>query len=194
MFDSREISAKAQLRAEEIKAQKKIRQQQLKFAAAMIGVGAVASAVIVTNTSVISKLAPLIDYSASEQYIIAMDDNQIPLAGFQFHDDQYEPGSDFTMPEYDSVTFSADTDRVSLLLFNSEENTCYLTFEIALTDTGESLYMSDMAAPSTCIEEITLARPLAKGNYKAELIIRAYDCENLAETQCTVTELHLIAE
>jgi hypothetical protein len=194
MFDSREISAKAQLRAEEIKAQKKIRQQQLKFAAAMIGVGAVASAVIVTNTSVISKLAPLIDYSASEQYIITMDDNQIPLAGFQFHDDQYKPGSDFTMPEYDSVTFSADTDRVSLLLFNSEENTCYLTFEIALTDTGESLYMSDMAAPSTCIEEITLARPLAKGNYKAELIIRAYDCENLAETQCTVTELHLIAE
>ena len=191
MFDSKEISRKAQLRAEEIKSQKRITPQQLKFAATMIGACAVASAVIVTNITTISNIAPRINGFMQEEYII-MEDNQIPLAGFQFQDDEETGG--FTIPEYSSVAFSSDTDRVNLLLFNSAENNCYFTFEIALTDTGESLYMSDMVAPSMRIEEITLARPLAKGCYKAELFIRAYDCDNLDEMQCTVTEFDLIAE
>ena len=84
-------------------------------------------------------------------------------------------------PGIESVTVKTDMRNADMLLRNPESNTCYLTFEIILKDSGESLYKSGMVNPGMCIEEITLNSGLPKGEYKAVMKIHAYAPESLKE-------------
>ena len=44
------------------------------------------------------------------------------------------------IPGYPSITVDAGKDNVTMNLFNPEGNPCYFTFEIVLSDTGETIY------------------------------------------------------
>ncbi|MCL2291643.1 MAG: hypothetical protein LBH62_08300 [Nitrososphaerota archaeon] len=79
------------------------------------------------------------------------------------------------IPGYDTVTLPANTKNVKMILLNPEGNPCYFTFELIVK--GETYYLSNLVEPSKCIEDLTLTKPLAKGEYKATLQIRAYSLD-----------------
>ena len=56
-------------------------------------------------------------------------------------------------------------------LFNTEGNPCYFTFEIVLSDTGETIYKSDMVEPGKAITNVKLQHPLAAGEHNAVIKI-----------------------
>ena len=96
------------------------------------------------------------------------------------------------IPGYSSITIPANTSNVDITLLNPEGNPCYFTFELVLINTGESLYSSKMVEPSNCIEQITLSKPLAKGEYKATIIVRTYSLEDLVPMNDANVETNLI--
>ena len=56
-------------------------------------------------------------------------------------------------------------------LMNPEGNPCYFTFEIVLSDTGESIYKSAMVEPGKTISNVKLNHSLSAGEYKAVIKI-----------------------
>ena len=66
------------------------------------------------------------------------------------------------IPGYPSITVDAGKDNVTMNLFNPEGNPCYFTFEIVLSDTGETIYKSDM---------VELQHPLEAGEHNAVIKI-----------------------
>ncbi len=56
-------------------------------------------------------------------------------------------------------------------LMNPEGNPCYFTFEIVLSDTGESIYKSAMVEPGKAISNVKLNHSLSAGEYKATIKI-----------------------
>ncbi len=79
------------------------------------------------------------------------------------------------IPGYDTVTLPANTKNVKMILLNPKDNPCYFQFELMVK--GETYYMSNLVEPSKCIEDLTLTKPLIKGEYKAVLQIRAYSLD-----------------
>jgi hypothetical protein len=75
------------------------------------------------------------------------------------------------IPGYPSITIPANTENVTVSLLNPEGNPCYLTFELVLSDTGETLYTSKMVAPGQVVSDITLSRSLDAGEYNATIKI-----------------------
>lgn len=71
------------------------------------------------------------------------------------------------IPGYPSITVDAGKDNVTMNLFNPEGNPCYFTFEIVLSDTGETIYKSDMVEPGKAITNVKLQHPLATGEHNA---------------------------
>lgn len=71
------------------------------------------------------------------------------------------------IPGYPSITVDAGKDNVTMNLFNPEGNPCYFTFEIVLSDTGETIYKSDMVEPGKAITNVKLQHPLAAGEHNA---------------------------
>ena len=96
------------------------------------------------------------------------------------------------IPGYTGITIPAETTDVQLLLFNPADNECDLMFEIVLD--GETLYKSGLVAPGMCVEDITLTRGLAQGEYQAVLTIRSYEPEGDTQTSSTNVGLNLLAE
>ena len=115
-------------------------------------------------------------------------DGLAPLALPDFVED-----SGILFPFIESATIIAGEKAVAIPLYNPESNNCFLTFEIILADTGESLYMSGLVAPSERIEGQELARGLPEGRYKANLVIRAYDLGNYEEIWAKTGPIELIA-
>ena len=75
------------------------------------------------------------------------------------------------IPGYPSITVDAGKDNVTMNLFNPEGNPCYFTFEIVLSDTGETIYKSDMVEPGKAITNVKLQHPLAAGEHNAVIKI-----------------------
>jgi len=82
------------------------------------------------------------------------------------------------IPGYPSISLPADTTDVTVALLNPEGNPCYFTFELALNDPEEVLYTSGMVAPGQVISQISLARPLAAGEYDATIRITTASLED----------------
>ncbi len=82
------------------------------------------------------------------------------------------------IPGYPSITLPADTETVGVALLNPEGNPCYFTFELALTDTDEVLYTSQLVPPGQAIYEIDLSRPLEAGEYNAVIRISTTSLED----------------
>jgi len=99
---------------------------------------------------------PVIDTNA-KPYIIEGNNIKIPVIG------------DFSIP--------ADTVNIQMILFNPENNDCYLSFTIVLTDSDKTLYSSDLIAPGMCVEDLTFSIGLNKGAHNAVVKIRAYSIE-----------------
>jgi len=79
-------------------------------------------------------------------------------------------------------------------LSNPADSTSYLTFEVILEKTGESLYKSELVKPGNVAENFTLERPLEEGEHRAVLITRSYEKGGLEETDATRTTLILTVE
>ena len=107
---------------------------------------------------------------------IKIKDGQAPLAFPDFVED-----SGILYPIMGNNAIIVGETWAGMLFRNPEGNDCYLTFEIILEETGESLYLSESIAPSAYIEEQRLARALPEGRYAAGLTIRAFDPVNKTE-------------
>lgn len=75
------------------------------------------------------------------------------------------------IPGYPSITIQQDVTDVKMALLNPEGNPCYFKFTIVLKDTGEVIYESQYVPPGQSIEDVTLTRPLAEGEYDATIQI-----------------------
>ena len=174
MLDGKKITKRSLDRAEERKRRAMLRKKQMQAAAAAAGICACSLILAMTR----SFLAPLVRRPMEDGVII--NDNQIPLAVSPFF--SAKPAKPiFAMPDFSGAVSSGNGSELDMLLINPEENACYLTFEIILTATGESLYKSYMIAPAMCVERVALSGDIKKGAHEAALIIRAYDLENFAE-------------
>jgi hypothetical protein len=200
LFDSKEIARRALALAEKIKNQRNHRRKRMLSAA--ITLTACTSVVIFTITGNIFPMVNMPgddftnDINDADEFfwseeLFVIEDNAVPLSQFPpFPED--EPS--IIIPEFGSIIIPVNADDINALLLNPEENDCYMSFQIILTDTGESLYASEMIAPGTSIENIVLSRMLQQGEYRAGMIIRAYAPENFTEIHSTKIEIDLIAE
>ena len=164
------------LLAEELRDQKKRRRKKLNVVLLLVGVCVVAATLVI----VISQTGLL-------KPEIEIEDGQAPLALPDFVED-----SGILYPIIGNLTLTADETEAEILLQNPEGNTCNLTFEIILTDTGETLYLSESIAPSESLKEQKLTKRLPEGIYKAELIIRAYDPTNQTELGTRTAPIDLV--
>lgn len=96
------------------------------------------------------------------------------------------------IPNMESVTIPAGTADVRILLFNPADNDYSLAFEVAVD--GETLYASGLVEPGMCVEDITLSKRLARGEYKAILKVRIYGQESNSETGETGVEFSLLVQ
>ena len=117
---------------------------------------------------------------------IEIKDGQAPLALPDFIEE-----SGILYPIIENVTLAAGETKSEIILHNHDGNTCNLTFELILTDTGETLYLSEPVPPSGYIREQKLTRGLPEGNYEAEIIIRAYDPEDQTELRTKTVPIEL---
>jgi hypothetical protein len=117
---------------------------------------------------------------------IVIDEEKVPLAAPDF-------GNDVVFPFITDVTIPADTAEVQIPLHNPEGNGCDFIFEIALADTGETLYISGPVEPGAAIESIRLTKGLPKGVYKARLIISAVTPWTADEIESTSIAFDIIA-
>ena len=174
MFDNKEIAKRALAVAEELRKEKR----RLYFQAARKAayVCAVASAFVIIIALgpadfLMSTLAPGSGdiFSDGEELFIIID-NEIPLAGMLWAQ-ECTPIAAIEIPEYVGVA----GDTAALRLYNPEGSPYHFTFEIILADSRGSIYASGLIAPSESAGEVKLSAALEKNNYKAVLIIRAYD-------------------
>jgi len=133
---------------------------------------------------------------------IILEDENVPLAAPIFIDESAKP---FTgalpesmttdgvkIPIIDSIEIPANTAEVQILLYNPVDNDSDFTFEIIID--GETLYLSGLVEPGMCVEDITLTKGLAQGEYKAILEIRAYAPGDFTQTGSASVEFDLLAE
>ena len=114
--------------------------------------------------------------------------NQTPLGGMGFTLD--ENAKDYTginpedrggevvgtkIPGYGTVRLPSGTTDVKMVLLNPEGNQCYFIFELVVD--GETYFKSNLVEPSKCIEDLTLTKPLKKGEYTAILKISCYSLD-----------------
>jgi len=204
MFDSKEIARRAVLRAEEIKAERRKRAQNV------IGLCSTASAMVIAILFIAVFPFDIAtgDGSPDEHYISFEDDifeddhyisfeddifdNQIPLAAFM--PDDYMLGDNFTfiMPSGDSIDSAADFES-ELFIINRAANGYCFTFEITLETTGKILYQSDFIASSGGLEHIILSGPLEAGGHTAALTVYIYESESEPYISSSKLEITIFA-
>ena len=190
MFDSKEIAKRALLRAEEIKAEKKRRRVRIGSAGVLFSLCAAAAVFALTQYQA---------YTPAPHMLV--DEPRIPLAEAMQPDAEARPypaaaaerAPDIVIPAYDRAAVPAGETGLQMTLLNPEANPCYFTFEIILEDTGESLYQSGLTGPAMCIDGPVLKKGLTQGEYKAALIIRAYELDSLAAISSVTVKFDLSA-
>lgn len=119
---------------------------------------------------------PIIDQHIGETSTEATSDvPQIKIAGF----------SSWHIP-------TEQTKNLPISLKNPEGNPCYFSFAIILTDTGETIYQSDMVPPGKSIRKVSISKPLTTGTYPAVIHITTNELEtgrkmNSAKLNLTIT-------
>lgn len=93
----------------------------------------------------------------------------------QLEDQAEIPG--IKIPGYGTISFPAKEKEVQLTLANPEENPCYFQFVIALDETGEILYTSDLIEPGKAIKNLTLARGLEAGEHEAAIQVHTFSLD-----------------
>ena len=172
MFDSKEIARRAMARAEELRDDYRRldsrRRTAVSFVICMAGIFIAVMAFAVNRRPA---------------GLVGIDDEWIPLAAPAVWEyAEQENGPSFVIPGYDIVTVPAGASHIDMTLPNPEGNRCNFTFAIILEETGETLYESELVAPSEDAGEVTLNKPLEKGEYAAKLVIQAFGTE---ESDCS---------
>jgi len=162
-------AATAENSAENAAAAKKPRRIYMSIEACVtvifVGIGVL---VYISNANYTANIPPEYPDTGEEQFVI-LEDPEIPLAVFEFPEAQ-----PVALPEIADFTVAAGTTGVDIPLYNPESNSCLMTFEIILTDTGETIFLSEPAEPGAAAGAVTLAKPLAAGSYGAVVKIDAY--------------------
>ena len=78
------------------------------------------------------------------------------------------------LPGYGGIKFPANSKKVTLELPNPMGNPCYFRYTLALVETDEVLYTSELIAPGKMVKELTLNRALPKGTYTLRIIIDTF--------------------
>lgn len=117
-----------------------------------------------------------------------------------FEDDQGDVvkkgSSGITIPGWKEISIDAGTTEVYVDLYNPQQNEgkYYMTFELKLAGTGETLYASKLVKAGDHIKKITLSKPLDRGTYDAVLHVQPYTAdEALTPTNNADIKLKLIA-
>jgi len=180
VFDSKEISKRAKLRAIEIQAETKRKRRHIEAAAVLCVMCAVMSVFLFNNlptknpdiegyiVSIIDEQTPL-----SVSPFISKDENAVPFDIFLA-----ERTKLFPVPCYSAVTVHSASNRADMVLPNPPDSTFWYSFEIFLADTGAVLYESGLVEPGMCIADPELNETLPAGSYEAVLKIRFHVFEN----------------
>jgi len=107
-----------------------------------------------------------------DQDFIYIFDDPVPLAATPNF------GNQVIFPVVRNMTAFAGSRSLTADLYNPEENSDSMIFEIILLDTSEVLYTSDLLAPGERIENIEIS-PLEEGEHRAVLSILVYDVDGL---------------
>ena len=106
-----------------------------------------------------------------------------------------------TIPGFDSMTIRANTEEVlGINLYNPSENEdwYYLTFQLALLDengaVSEVLYESQLLPPGLYLQDITLSRGLAPGEYEAVMHVQPYRIADKSPTNSADLRMTIIAK
>lgn len=80
-----------------------------------------------------------------------------------------------SIPGWGTITMPANTKDITVDFYNPDANEglYYLTFELSLAG-GEVLYTSDLVEPGKHIQNITLSKGLAPGEYEAVIHVQPY--------------------
>ena len=100
-----------------------------------------------------------------------LDSNASETASNDGNNEEADKPEGIRIPGYPSITVPADTTDIEMNLENPVGNPCYFTFEIVLSDTGETIYKSDMVEPGKVITNVKLQHPLAAGEHNAVIKI-----------------------
>jgi len=184
MFDSKEIAQKALLRAAEIKETRKRRRYRLSVCAVLLCVCLAAVSIL------------LVTYPSSvDSGTIDIEETDMPLAYPQTTaSDNIQTDEKPVFPKIVSVTISANKTEIDLYLLNPEENICLMSFEIILSDTGETLCQTGFIEPSMYAGAQSISRGLPKGEYNARIIIRAYSPDTRSEIGTEQGEFVIVAK
>lgn len=100
------------------------------------------------------------------------------------------------IPGYGSITVPANQAEVEIIFENPISNAekYYLTFELVLKNTNETLYKSKMVPPGQAISNETLSRPLSSGTYDAIVKVQPYYMDSLQPTNNANIETKLIVK
>jgi len=144
----------------------------------------------------VSGIIALLNNPASELNIPG---GQIPLADYPVQtstNNKYFPvsGQNIEIFYIDRVTVPAGATDVVFPLRNPENNPCYIVYELLLMETMETLYKSDMLAPGTGIEVITITGGMLEGENNAVLIIQIFSLEDSVLIGSIRDEIVIVAE
>ena len=101
------------------------------------------------------------------------DSNGIVWDGEKQINNTYESNS-ISIPGFTEMTFAANTTRQSVNLYNPDNNFAIMDMSIVLDD-GTELWHEKNIHPGYGFHEITINRPLERGNYAAKLVVSCTD-------------------
>ena len=111
------------------------------------------------------------------------------------------PAPGVKIPGFGKLTIPANTKEViGINLYNPEENEgwYYLTFKLSLLDeneeVSETLYESQLVPPGLYLQDITLSRGLAKGEYEAVMHVQPYRVSDMSPTNNANLRLTIIVK
>lgn len=83
------------------------------------------------------------------------------------------------IPGYDEIRLKAHEKEQAVYFYNPAENPCFFVISLKIDDT--EIYRSEMLAPDTKIESISISEPLYRGSYGGAVI--SYACYDLYTQQ-----------
>ena len=106
-----------------------------------------------------------------------------------------------TIPGFGSMTIRANTKEIiGINLYNPDKNAgwYYLTYKLCLLDVNgeesEVLYESQLLPPGLYLQDITLSRGLAPGEYEAVMHVQPYRIADKSPTNNADLKMTIIAE
>lgn len=82
--------------------------------------------------------------------------------------------SSILIPGYEQLKMQADTNILSAVLYNPEENPCYFRYSIELKETKEVVYQSDLIAPGKAVKLMELSKQMPRGIYPVTIKIDTF--------------------